>query len=89
VVLDPSSRVVTLDDAPVELTSKEFAVLHFLMRRAGEVVAKTEIVENVWDIEFAGDLNIVEVYVRSLRKKLGDDLIDTVRGTGYRFSVDE
>jgi len=89
VVLDPSARTVTFDGAPVDLTSKEFAVLHFLMRRAGEVVAKTEIVENVWDIEFAGDLNIVEVYVRSLRKKLGDDLIDTVRGAGYRFSVDE
>jgi two-component system OmpR family response regulator len=43
----------------------------------------------VWDIEFAGDLNIVEVYVRSLRKKLGDVLIDTVRGAGYRFRVDE
>ncbi|MDX2380625.1 MAG: response regulator transcription factor [Acidimicrobiia bacterium] len=89
VVLEPAVRTVTLGGDLVELTSKEFAVLHFLMRRAGEVIAKTEIVENVWDFEFEGDLNIVEVYVRSLRKKLGADRIETIRGAGYRFRADD
>ena len=83
--LDPAAQTVRSGDDPVDLTAKEFAVLHFLMRSAGAVVSKTHIVENVWDVEFDGDLNIVEVYVRSLRKKLGADIIETIRGSGYRF----
>lgn len=85
IALDPAARTVARDGAAIELTAKEFSVLHFLMRRAGEVVSKTQIVENVWDVDFDGDLNIVEVYVRSLRKKVGVDTIETVRGAGYRF----
>lgn len=85
VVVDPGPQTVLASGACVDLTAKEFAVLHFLIRRAGAVVSKTQIVENVWDVAFDGDLNIVEVYVRSLRKKLGAGSIKTIRGAGYRF----
>ncbi|MFN3217701.1 MAG: response regulator transcription factor [Acidimicrobiales bacterium] len=83
--LDPAAQSVVLAGTAVDLTAKEFAVLHFLVRQPDVVVSKTQIVENVWDVEFDGDLNIVEVYVRSIRKKIGADRIETVRGAGYRF----
>lgn len=83
--LDPAAQSVVSAGTAVDLTAKEFAVLHFLVRQPGVVVSKTQIVENVWDVEFDGDLNIVEVYVRSIRKKIGADRIETVRGAGYRF----
>lgn len=86
--LDPATRLVTRSGEPVDLTAKEFSVLFYLMRRAGEVVSKTEIVENVWDTWFDSDLNIVEVYIRALRKKLGEETIETIRGAGYRLSVE-
>jgi DNA-binding response OmpR family regulator len=89
VTLNPASHRVTLADTNVELTPREFAVLEFLLRRAGEVVGKSEILDNVWDFAFEGDPNIVEVYIRHLRKKLdvpfGRRLIETVRGVGYRL----
>lgn len=87
VVVDPAAQAVTLNGESVDLTAKEFAVLFFLVRHAGTVVSKTQIVENVWDTEFDGDLNIVEVYVGSLRKKLGAETIETIRGAGYRFTA--
>lgn len=87
ITLEPAPRSVTQSGVAVDLTTKEFAVLFFLMRHAGIVVSKTQIVENVWDVAFDGDLNIVEVYVRSLRKKLGFEVIETIRGAGYRLVV--
>jgi DNA-binding response OmpR family regulator len=90
--LDPASRRCRRGGVEIELTSRQFSLLEFLMRRAGDVVSKTEIVENVWDDAFVGDLNIVEVYVRYLRKKVdepfGRAAIQTVRGAGYRLDVD-
>ena len=90
--LDPATRAVSRATTPIELTAREFAVLEFLMRRAGDVVSKSEIVENVWDFEFGGDLNIVEVYVGSLRKKIDHPFerasIETIRGAGYRMRTD-
>ncbi|GAA1061749.1 response regulator transcription factor [Agromyces bracchium] len=90
--LDPATRAVRRGDTAVELTAREFAVLEFLMRRAGEVVAKREILEGVWDFDFDGDPNIVEVYVRHLRNKVdrpfGREGIQTLRGAGYRLAVD-
>lgn len=90
--LDPASRAVTNADEPIDLTAKEFAILEFLLRRQGEVVSKTEILEAVWDLNFEGDTNIVEVYVSSLRKKIdapfGRKSIQTVRGAGYRLVLD-
>ena len=72
----------------ISLTAREIAVLGFLLRRSGDVVTKQEILDNVWDYGFEGDPNIVEVYVRRLRKKIdepfGARTITTVRGAGYR-----
>lgn len=90
--LDPATRAVRRGDTAVDLTAREFAVLEFLMRRAGEVVSKREILEGVWDFDFEGDPNIVEVYVRHLRNKVdrpfGREGIQTLRGAGYRLAVD-
>lgn len=81
--LDPSARTVTLDGAPVELTTREIALLEYLMRNEDRVVGKVELRDRVWD--GAGeDLNVVEVYVGYLRRKLGRDAVLTVRGAGYR-----
>ncbi len=90
--LDPATRRVRRADAPIELTTREFAVLEFLMRRAGEVVAKAEILDGVWDFDFDGDPNIVEVYIGHLRNKVdrpfGRESIQTLRGAGYRLAAD-
>ena len=76
----------------IELTTREFTVLEFLMRRAGEVVSKAQILEGVWDFDFDGDPNIVEVYIRHLRNKVdrpfGRASIETLRGAGYRLAAD-
>lgn len=89
--LDASTRRVMRGDEIVDLTSREFAVLECLIRSVDQVMSKTEIVEKVWDLHFDGDLNIVEVYIRSLRKKIdepfGRKSIETVRGAGYRLTA--
>ena len=90
--LDPAAHRCWRGEAEVALTAREFAVLEYLLRHAGDVVSKAAILENVWDFNFDGDPNIVEVYIRHLRKKLDDPfatgLIDTVRGAGYRLASD-
>jgi two-component system OmpR family response regulator len=90
--LDPAAKRAWRGEAEVELTARELALLEFLLRRRGEAVAKREILQHVWDDEFEGDPNIVEVYVRHLRNKLdrpfGRAAIQTVRGTGYRLAAD-
>lgn len=87
--LDLAARRCDRAGQPVELTTREFAVLAFLVRRAGDAVSKLEILENVWDFAFDGDPNIVEVYIRRLRRKIdepfGRETIETVRGLGYRL----
>jgi len=90
--IDPAAHRVWLDEREVSVTSREFDVLEFLVRRAGRVLGKDEILAGVWPDDFAGDPNIVEVYVARLRRKLSDPdlaapLITTVRGTGYRLGV--
>ena len=89
--LDPAERRVARGEVAVELTAREFALLEFLLRRRGEVVSKRDILDHVWDENFEGDPNIVEVYVRRLRNKLdrpfAREAIETVRGTGYRLSA--
>jgi two-component system OmpR family response regulator len=91
-VLDPATRVVRRGDTPISLTAKEFAVLEVLMRRAGEVVSKTELMEHVWDFAFDPRSNVVEVYVGYLRQKIdrafGRTSIETLRGAGYRLRGD-
>ncbi|MBA0051623.1 response regulator transcription factor [Streptomyces sp. AJS327] len=83
--VDPGRRRAEVGGEAVELTAKEFAVLEYLATRPGEVVSKTEILEHVWDFAYEGDVNIVEVYVSALRRKLGTGWIATVRGAGYRL----
>jgi DNA-binding response OmpR family regulator len=89
--LDPASRRVRRGSTEIDLTSREFAVLEFLLRRRGEVVTKRDVLGNVWDDDFEGDPNIVEVYVRHLRNKVdrpfGREAIETVRGAGYRLDA--
>jgi two-component system OmpR family response regulator len=90
--VDPAARTVARGDSPVELTSREFAVLEYLARHPGQVRSKRDVIENVWDVDFEGDPNIVEVYVGHLRRKLdrpfGRAAIETVRGAGYRLAAD-
>ncbi|MCP3988343.1 MAG: response regulator transcription factor [Actinomycetia bacterium] len=90
--LDVDARTARRGGTMIELTAREFSVLEQLMRSADAVVSKREIVEHVWDLHFDGDLNIVEVYVRSLRKKIDEPFdrrsIETVRGAGYRLRGD-
>ncbi|WP_132155026.1 response regulator transcription factor [Kribbella antiqua] len=84
--LDPAARRAWLGGQELVLTARELSLLEFLIRRRGEVVSKRTILEHVWDDDFDGDPNIVEVYIRRLRVKLGTNSITTVRGSGYRFS---
>ena len=90
--VDPAARRAWRGEAEVELTPRELALVEFLLHRRGEVVSKREILEHVWDYDFEGDSNIVEVYVWHLRSKLdrpfGRDTIQTVRGAGYRLAAD-
>jgi DNA-binding response OmpR family regulator len=85
--VDTGARRVLHGETEVPLTAKEFAVLEQLVVRTGEVVSKAQILEHVWDFAYEGDPNIVEVYVSTLRKKLGAELIRTVRGAGYRLEA--
>jgi DNA-binding response OmpR family regulator len=87
--LDPNKRVVTRNGHRISLTAKEFAVLQFMMRHPEVVLSKAEILDNVWDPNFEGSDNIVEVYVGYLRRKVdaafGVTSVETVRGMGYRL----
>ena len=89
--LDPQSREVWHDGTRLDLTAKEYAILEYFMRRPNAVVTRTMLGESVWDYEFDGLSNIIDVYVRRLRKKIDRDgeasLIQTVRGAGYRLRL--
>ncbi|MFG2505722.1 MULTISPECIES: response regulator transcription factor [Streptomyces] len=85
--IDTAARRVIRGEDEVALTAKEFAVLEQLALRAGQVVSKAEILEHVWDFAYDGDPNIVEVYISTLRRKLGATAIRTVRGAGYRLEA--
>ncbi len=85
--LDPARRRVTRADTEVVLTSREYALLDYLMRRPGEVVSKTELLDHVWDASVDTAPNAVEVYVGYLRRKIGRERLETVRGAGYRLAT--
>ncbi|MBU8859736.1 MULTISPECIES: response regulator transcription factor [unclassified Micromonospora] len=85
--LDPARRRVTRADTEVVLTSREYALLDYLMRRPGEVVSKTELLDHVWDASIDTAPNAVEVYVGYLRRKIGRERLETVRGAGYRLTT--
>ncbi|WP_329474713.1 response regulator transcription factor [Kribbella sp. NBC_01510] len=84
--MDPAARRAWRGEAELVLTARELSLLEFFIRRQGEVVSKRMILDHVWDYDFEGDPNIVEVYVRRLRTKLGDESIVTLRGAGYRLA---
>ncbi len=88
--LSPVTRLVRRGETEIHLTPREFGLLHFLMRHPGEVVSKLEILQGVWDLNYEGDENVVEVYIGYLRRKVDQPFdrhsIKTVRGAGYRLS---
>jgi DNA-binding response OmpR family regulator len=90
--IDVAERRVFRNGDEIEMTARELAVLELLLRRRGEVVSKREVLDHVWDDDFEGDPNIVEVYVRRLRNKIdrpyGRHAIETLRGSGYRLASD-
>jgi two-component system, OmpR family, response regulator len=85
--LDPATRRVWFRGEQIELTRREFAILEYLLHHPDEVLSKRDILDHVWDFDFDGDPNIVEVYIRRLRTKLHREqaVIETVRGAGYRL----
>jgi two-component system response regulator RegX3 len=89
--IDPARRSATLDTQPLELSRKEFELLHLLMREAGSVVTRERLIDEVWDVNWFGSTKTLDVHVSALRKKLGDDpneprYLHTVRGVGFRFA---
>lgn len=86
VVLDLRTRRVSIDNTSVELTAREYRVLEMFLRHPGQVLAREQLLSHVWGYDFDPGSNIVDVYIRYLRKKLGRDVIETVRGMGYRLS---
>ena len=87
--LDPATKRVTRDETEIELSAREFALLEAFMRRPGEVLSRYALLEQVWDYEYENRSNVVDSYVRFLRRKIdkpfGTDSIETVRGAGYRM----
>jgi DNA-binding response OmpR family regulator len=91
-VLNTAAHTMKVDGQPVDLTTKEFAILEYFMLNQGRLLTRSQILEHVWDYEFEGGRNLIEVYVGRLRSKLiqagaGDPFV-TIRGSGYRFSAE-
>ena len=84
-VLDLRTRRVSAGDRPVELTAREFALAETLLRHRGQVLSREQLLSHVWGYDFDPGSNVVDVYIRYLRRKLGTDRIETVRGMGYRL----
>jgi DNA-binding response OmpR family regulator len=82
---DPASREITLAGESVTMTHRELSLLEYLMRRPGQVVSKLDLLDHVWDAADGTDPNVVEVYVGYLRRKIGREKLETVRGAGYRL----
>lgn len=91
--LDTLKRSVYRGETPIKLTAKEFALLQFLLERQGEVLPRSVIASQVWDINFDSDTNVIDVAIRRLRIKIDDDfelkLIHTIRGMGYKLEAQE
>ena len=89
--LDTTTRQVSRDERRIELTTKEFVLLEYLMRHPNQVLTRTMIAEHVWNYDFDNDSNVIDVHVRNLRRKIDDPfdtkLIGTIRGAGYRISA--
>ncbi|GAB4125512.1 MAG: heavy metal response regulator transcription factor [Roseiflexaceae bacterium] len=87
--LDPLRHIVRCAGVPIELSPHEFALLAYLMRHAGQALTRTQIAEQIWSLDYAGDSNVVDVYIGYLRRKIDQggvsSRIQTIRGVGYRF----
>ena len=86
VVLDTRTGRVHLNGEPVRLTAQEYKLLAYLMHHKGKVVSRTELIEHIYDQDFDRDSNTIEVFITRIRKKLGADLIETIRGLGYSLN---
>ncbi len=87
--LDTKAGRVTVNGQAIKLTSHEFRLLSYLMMHKGKVISRTELTEHLYDQDFDRDSNTIEVFVGRLRKKLPDDLIQTIRGLGYQILTDQ
>jgi len=91
--LDPATHIVTRAGAVIPLANKEYQILEYLMRNANRVLTRTLIAEHVWDYDFDRDSNVIDVHIRTLRRKLDDGhatkVIHTVRGVGYRLTAED
>lgn len=85
IVLDTAAGRVTLDGEPVELTARELRMLNYFMHRIGRIIPQADLVEHLYTIDESRESNTIEVYVSRLRRKLGAEVITTVRGLGYRM----
>jgi DNA-binding response OmpR family regulator len=86
-VLDLRTRRAAVGDRTVELTAREFVLVEAFLRKAGHVLSREQLLSHVWGLDFDPGSNVVDVYVRYLRRKLGAERIETVRGMGYRLRV--
>jgi len=90
--LEPATLTVRRDGNPIRLTAREFALLELLARHPGRIFSRDRIIDAIWDADFTAESNIVEVYIRSVRRKIDggrrDGLIETIRGAGYRLRTD-
>jgi len=89
--IDSDSRLVSLDAAPLELSPKEYDLLAFLFENRGKALSRQQILNQVWNFDYYGDLRTVDTHINRLRSKLGDSasLVQTIRGYGYRFEVEK
>jgi two-component system response regulator PhoP len=91
VVLDTRAQTVTVEDRPIDLTTFEYRILEHLMLKAGEIISKTDLTEQLYEQDFERDSNVIEVFIGRLRRKLDPEdrikPIETLRGRGYRFAV--
>jgi len=85
IVFDTRTSKVTYKGNPVKLTSHELRLLSYLLHHPGEIISRTELTEHLYDQDFDKDSNTIEVFVGRLRKKIGSDFVETVRGMGYRL----
>jgi two-component system OmpR family response regulator len=90
--LDPATREVARGGTPIRLSAKEFALLETFMRRPGEVLSRLHLIEHAWDFAYENRSNVVDVFVRRLRRKVDEPFgrasLETVRGVGYRLRAD-
>jgi DNA-binding response OmpR family regulator len=84
-VLDLLTHRATIGGRSVELTAREFSLIETFLRHPGQVLSREQLLSHVWGYDFDPGSNVVDVYVRYLRRKLGDNVIETVRGAGYRL----